>query len=115
VPCSLCLISHVSAGPSPPADLPAPAPPADITSSDAGPLAAAVAYRVWGWPVTLRGDQVWLSLEPDTVALVVPVLLAEQVTAILNQRRCPPLVRVHPDTPEHRVLLAGEPYGVGLP
>ncbi|MGH3515205.1 MAG: hypothetical protein ACRDRB_23490 [Pseudonocardiaceae bacterium] len=115
VPCSLCLISHVSVGPSPPADLPAPAPPADITSSDGRPLAAAVAYRVWGWPVTLRGDQVWLSLEPDTVALVVPVLLAEQVTAILNQRRCPPLVLVHPDTPERRVLLAGEPYGVGLP
>ncbi|MGH3846550.1 MAG: hypothetical protein ACRDS0_34810, partial [Pseudonocardiaceae bacterium] len=41
--------------------------------------------------------------------------LAEQVTAILNQRRCPPLVLVHPDTPERRVLLAGEPYGVGLP
>ncbi|MGH3547726.1 MAG: hypothetical protein ACRDQU_06335 [Pseudonocardiaceae bacterium] len=114
VPCSLCLISHVSAGP-PPAELPAPAPPADITSSDGRPLAAALGYRVWGWPVTLRGDQVWLSLEPDTVALIVPVLLAAQVTAILHQRRCPPLVLVHPDTPEHRVLLAGQPYGVGLP
>ncbi|MCA1695768.1 MAG: hypothetical protein LC749_14140 [Actinobacteria bacterium] len=115
VPCSLCLVSQVSAGPPPPGDLPAPAPPADITSSDTRPLAAAVGYRVWGWPVTSRGDQVWLRLEPDAVALVVPVLLAERVTAILTQRRCPPLVLVHPDAPEHRVLLAGEPYGVGLP
>ena len=88
---------------------------ADITSSDGRPLAAVVGYRVWGWPVTLRGDGVWLSLERDAVALVVPVPLAEQVTAILHQRRCPPLVLVHPDTPAHRMLLAGEPYGVGLP
>ena len=115
VPCSLCLISHVSAGPPPPADLPASAPSADITSSDGRPLAAVVGYRVWGWPVTLRGDGVWLSLERDAVALVVPVPLAERVTAILHQRRCPPLVLVHPDTPAHRMLLAGEPYGVGLP
>ncbi len=65
--------------------------------------------------MTLCGDQVWLDLEPDTVALIIPVLLAEQTAAILRQRRCPPLLLAHPDTPEHRVLMASERYGVALP
>ncbi len=112
VPCSLCVISHASVSASSvSASTLATAPPAD----DARPLAAAVGYRVWGWPVSLCGDQVWLNLEPDAVALVIPVLLAEQVTVILSQRRCVPLVLLHPDMPEHRVLLAGERYGVALP
>lgn len=116
VPCSVCLISHISAGaPSTPVDTPATTGLAEVISGDTRPLAAAVGYRVWGWPVVLRGDHVWLNLEPDTVALIIPVLLAEQVTTILIQRRCPPLVLVHPDTPEHLVLLAGERYGVALP
>lgn len=116
VPCSLCLISHISAATSPtPAATPATTDPSEVVSSDTRPLAAAVGYRVWGWPVVLRGDQVWLNLEPDTVALIIPIPLAARVTAILNQRRCPPLVVVHPDTPELRVLLAGERYGVALP
>lgn len=111
VPCSLCVISHVGASAPPgPVDTVATAP-----ADDTRPLAAAVGYRMWEWPVTLHGEQVWLSLEPDTVALIMPVLLAEQVTAILRQRRCAPLVLVHPDMPEHRVLLAGERYGVALP
>lgn len=46
--------------------------------------------------MTLRGDQVWLNLKPNMVALTIPVLLAEQVTTILRQRHCPPLVLVHP-------------------
>lgn len=116
MPCSLCLISHIGAGTSPtPADTPATTDSSEVISSDTRPLAAAIGYRVWGWPVVLRGDQLWLNLEPDTVALIIPLPLAEQVIAILNQRRCPPLVLVHPDTPEHRVLLAGERYGVALP
>lgn len=116
MPCSLCVISQVSAGPPPsPADIPATAPPADAISSDSGPLAAALYYRVWGWPVTLRGDQVWLSLDRDTVAVIIPMPLAGQVTAVLSQRRCPPPALVHPDTPDHRVVLAGQPYGVTLP
>jgi hypothetical protein len=116
VPCSLCLISHISAATSQtPAATPATTDPSEVVSSDTRPLAAAGGYRVWGWPVVLRGDQVWLNLEPDTVALSIPIPLAARVTAILNQRRCPPLVVVHPDTPELRVLLAGERYGVALP
>lgn len=116
MPCSLCLISHISAGTSPtPADTPATTDPSEVISSDTRSVAAAVGYRVWGWPVVLRGDQVWLNLEPDTVALSIPIPLPEQVIAILTQRRCPPLVLVSPDMPEHRVLLAGERYGVALP
>ncbi|MGH4002414.1 MAG: hypothetical protein ACRDTJ_33670, partial [Pseudonocardiaceae bacterium] len=76
---------------------------------------AAVCYRMWGWPVILRGDQVWRNLEPDTAALIIPVLVAARVIEILNQRRCPSLTLVHPDTPDHRVLLTGERYGVALP
>ncbi|MGH3981884.1 MAG: hypothetical protein ACRDST_04110, partial [Pseudonocardiaceae bacterium] len=96
-PCNLCMVNHLSASPCPAsADTPAMAPSADDARSDIGPLAAAVCYRVWGWPVTLRGKQVWLNLEPDTVALIIPALLATQVTEILNQRRCPPLASAAP-------------------
>lgn len=77
--------------------------------------AAAASYQRWGWPVTLRRDQIWLALDHDVVALVVPALLAVDVAAILSTRRCPPLVLAHPYAPEHRVLLAGERYGVALP
>ncbi len=112
VPCSRCLIDHAAT--SIPPGPPATALPADVTSSDIRPLAA-VCYRMWGWPVTLRGDQVWLNLQPDTVALIIPLPLAEQVTTILRQRHSPPLVLIHPDTPEHQVLLASERYDVALP
>jgi hypothetical protein len=118
VPCSLCLISHISTGTSPtPAGRPAATGPTEVISSDTRPLSAAVRYRAWGWPVVLRGDRVWLDLGPDTdtVALIIPMRLAEQVTKILSQRRCQPLVLLHPDTPERRVVLAGQSYGVGLP
>ena len=81
VPCSLCVISHASASaPQAPVDAPATPPPVD----DTRPLAAAAGYRLWGWPVTLCGNQVWLNLEPEAVALIIPVLLAEQVAVILS-------------------------------
>lgn len=67
VPCSLCVISHASASPAP-ADALVTPPPVD----DTRPLAAAVGYRLWGWPVALCGNQVWLNLEPDAVALIIP-------------------------------------------
>ena len=89
--------------------------PADDVCGDLRPLRAAVGYRVWGWPVTLHGEQVWLTLEPEAAALLIPVPLATQVCRILRQRHCPPLVLSHPDVPEHRVMLAGEPYDVELP
>lgn len=112
VPCSMCMVSHLSASPQP---TPATAPLAHTTASETSSLAAAVCYKAWGWPVTLRGDQVWLNLEPDKVALIIPMLLAAQVTEILRQRRCLPLVLAHPDTPEYWVLPATERYAVTLP
>ncbi|MCA1702856.1 MAG: hypothetical protein LC808_06125 [Actinobacteria bacterium] len=112
-PCTLCLVNHVSADP-PLADTSASIPPADA-HSDVRPLQAAVGYRAWDWPVTLRGEHVWLTLEPDTAALMIPVPLVTQMSTILRQRHCPPLVLSHPEVPGHRVVLAGEPYDVGLP
>jgi hypothetical protein len=106
-PCTLCLVNHVSADP-PLADTSASIPPADA-HSDVRPLQAAVGYRAWGWPVTLRGKHVWLTLEPDTAALMIPVPLVTQMSTILRQRHCPPLVLSHPEVPGHRVVLAGNP------
>lgn len=111
-PCSLCVLSQASASLPP---VPALNSAADTTVADRGSQAAAVAYRTWGWPVTWRRHQVWLTLEPDAVALIMPVRLAARVSTILRQRRCPPLVLADPDTPEHHVVLAGEHYGVALP
>jgi hypothetical protein len=47
-----------------------------MIGTDAPPAAAAATYQAWGWPVTLRGDQVWLGLDRSVVALLVPVRLA---------------------------------------
>ncbi len=70
------------------------------------PLVAAVCYQAWGWPVTACGHQVWLTLEPDTVALAIPVLLAAQLTGILHHHHGPLSALINPETPEHWVLLA---------
>lgn len=83
--------------------------------TDLPPRVLATRYQAWGWPVTLRGNHVCLSLGQDTVAVVIPVPLAVEVTAVLRQRRCPPPVLAHPYSPQHQVLLAGERYGVELP
>ena len=112
VPCTLCTVSHLSALPPPdtPPDAAAPTP-----GLDAGPSEAAAVYGGWSWPVTLRRDQVWLTLGSAAVALMVPTALANRVAVILTARRCPPALLTHPYAPEHRVLLAGEPYPVTLP
>lgn len=112
VPCSLCLISQARVEP-----LLTPTTTASLADSsigECGPQAAAVAYQEWGWPVTHNRNEVWLTLDRDTVTLLIPSPLAARVTAILRQRRCPPPMLAHPDAPEHRVVLAGEPYGVVL-
>ncbi len=111
MPCELCLVSRAANCP--------PSHPVEPSTSafqpGTGPHAAAARYQEWGWPVTVRGDQVSLSLTPGPVALIVPVPLATEVTEILASRRCLPPVLAHPYAPEHRVLLAGEPYPVALP
>lgn len=94
---------HRGAGPTP-----VTVPRAEGISGETDPLVAAVSYQAWGWLVTPCGHQVWLTLEPNTVALAIPVLLAAQVTGILAQRGCPPPTLIHPETPEHWVLLAGQ-------
>ncbi|HET9257527.1 MAG TPA: hypothetical protein VFO16_20320 [Pseudonocardiaceae bacterium] len=111
MPCSRCLLSHVRDSPQPP-----PATAADEAPPHCkGPRSAALTYQRWGWPVTQHRDEVWLALEPEAVALLIPAPLATVVTELLCQRRCPPPVLAHPDTPGHRIVLAGEPYGVCLP
>lgn len=109
LPCTLCMINYRDAGPPP---TPAVVPLGEGISGETDPLVAAVCYQAWGWPVTLRGHQVWLTPQPDTVALIIPVLLAAQVSGILNQRRRRPPTLIHPEAPEHWVMLAGEhPHG----
>jgi hypothetical protein len=65
--------------------------------------------------VILRGDQLWLALDRDAMALLIPTPLATDVTELLTRRRCPAPALAHPHTPDHQVLLAGERYGVALP
>lgn len=106
--CTSCFTAHVTGA------APTPDPAGEAGTSTR--VGAALAYRELGWPVRVRGDQVSLNLDLDldAVAVVIPVLLAAQVAEILAGRRCPPAVLAHPALPEHRVLVAGERYGVPL-
>lgn len=113
MPCAACLINHVIATPPPSPDT--PPPPATTINADTNPSAAAATYQSWGWPVTLRGDQVWLSIKPDTVGLIIPTPLTAKVTSILSARRCSPPVLAHPGVPTHRVLLCSERFPVSPP
>ncbi|MGH4021432.1 MAG: hypothetical protein ACRDT0_19820 [Pseudonocardiaceae bacterium] len=109
MPCTMCLL-YRSTAPKPPE-----APPRDGNVSAAEPVAAAGYYRAWGWPVTVRRDQVLLNLDRQVVALLIPTGLATEVETILTTRRCTAPVLAHPDAPGHRVVLAGEPFWVPLP
>ncbi|MGQ0776346.1 MAG: hypothetical protein ACT4NY_18285 [Pseudonocardiales bacterium] len=44
------------------------------------PLSSVTTYQVWGWPVTVRGDQMLLILGAEVTALVLPAGLAEATT-----------------------------------
>ncbi|MGH4021486.1 MAG: hypothetical protein ACRDT0_20095 [Pseudonocardiaceae bacterium] len=79
------------------------------------PPADPTAYEKWGWPVTACGDQVLLTLDAEATALALPTGLVEAVTPILAALDRSAPVLVHPGAPQHRVLLAGEPFGVPLP
>ncbi|MGH3798396.1 MAG: hypothetical protein ACRDSP_26410 [Pseudonocardiaceae bacterium] len=115
MPCSGCVVSHAQhLTPDPTdADEDRAAPAPDLT--DATPRNAGRAYRSWGWPVTVRRGQVWLALGGAVVAVLLPTVLAVEVTVLLAQRRCPPAVLVHPDASDHLVLLCGEPFDVTAP
>lgn len=110
-PCARCLVSQVAASPAPPTVKPC----SHAAHPDTRHQDATADYHRWEWPVTMRGDQVWLRLAPNTVALIIPTPLAAEMTEILTTRRCQPAVLTHPNAPTHRVLLAGEPYPVMLP
>jgi len=72
-------------------------------------------YQAWGWPVTQHPGKVRLSLHPDASATAIPITLGTQVTEVLTARHCAPAVLVHPDAPEHLIVLTGEPFSVALP
>lgn len=57
-----------------------------LDGADAGGLGAdGACYRKWGWPVSLHGDQVRLSLYCEASALTtIPRLLGIEVTEILT-------------------------------
>ncbi|MGH4026460.1 MAG: hypothetical protein ACRDRV_17935 [Pseudonocardiaceae bacterium] len=79
-------------------------------------VGAALAYRELGWPVRVRGEQLWLNLDLDldAVAVVIPGVLAARVAEILVGRRCPPTVLAHPALAGQRVFVAGERFDVAL-
>lgn len=113
--CTNCFVVHVIGSP---AAGPAPARSSGIAAAPTMTerLAAGLAYRRLGWPVTQRRDRVTLNLDldVDAVALVLPTVLATEVTEILLRRRCPPPVLAHPALPAHRVILTGHPFPVPL-
>lgn len=72
-------------------------------------------YAALGWPITVRGDQVLLTLGGDVSALVLPTTLAEQTVQVLTGRARPVPVLANPSAPQHRILITGEPFGIPLP
>lgn len=97
VPCSLCLILRAATEKpvAPVGELPPAGPtPAHRRASREG-------YAALGWPVTVRGDQILLTLDGDVTALILPTTLAEQAMQVLITRARPAPVLTHPDAPEH--------------
>lgn len=110
MPCSQCLIFRATTEkPITPADeLPLAGPtPTHRRASPEG-------YAALGWPVTVRNDQVRLTLNGDVTALILPVNPAEHVVHIVTAQARPAPVLTHPDVPQHRILIAGEWYRVPL-
>ncbi|MGH3905699.1 MAG: hypothetical protein ACRDTE_16170 [Pseudonocardiaceae bacterium] len=107
----MCLILHAATEkPATPLSALPPAGPAP-----AHRRASPEGYAALGWPVTVRGDQVLLTLDGDVTAISLPATLADQTMQILIARARPAPVLTHPDAPEYRILIAGEPYGIPLP
>lgn len=115
MPCTVCLLLRSTSAPEQPPALPDESDPDGSKGAATLPVATAASYRSWGWPVSLRRNQVTLDLDDQVVAIILPTDLATEVTAILAARRCPVPALAHPCAPTHRVLLAGEPFGAELP
>lgn len=120
MPCSACVIQHVSAMTSAAEQRPIQVGSSFMDGPDprgsggAGQLDLAT-YQAWGWPVTQCGDQIRLSLECEASAIAIPIRLSTELIQILAARHCAPAVLSHPDVPEHHIVFAGERYGVTLP
>lgn len=111
MPCTICLLTHITSTPT----IGKPPTSSSAESTGTGLAAGGVAYQRWGWPVSVHGDQVRLSLCREVSALAMSVPLCAEVTQILTDRGCAPPVLAHPSTPEHHIILTGERYGVPLP
>lgn len=114
MPCTMCLLLRSRSAPQPP-PAPAVAPATGGPWMARAPLVAAVGYRAWGWPVSVRGDRVVLELDRQMVARVIPNVLSEQVRAVLTAHRWPAPVLAYPSLRGSWVVLAGEPFGAPLP
>jgi hypothetical protein len=111
MPCTACVINHLTRT-TPTAEVPTGGP--DIAGAAALAIGGAC-YQQWGWPVMLHRNQVRLSLHPDVSAVAIPLSLCTKVIKVLTLWRCAPPVLAHPDTPEHRIVLTGQRFGVRLP
>lgn len=109
VPCTACVVTQASATTAAGEPL-----ASDPERGRAGPVGPAI-YHAWGWPVTEHRDQIRLRLRHDASAIAIPVPLAVEVTQILTARYCAPAVLVHPDAPEHGIVLTGERFDAMLP
>jgi hypothetical protein len=111
MPCTVCVVNHTVTHATPIGG----SPVGGAGCARAGLAVGGACYQQWEWPVTLLRDQVRLSLHREVSALAIPILLCTEVTEVLLRRRCAPPVLAHPYLPEHRIVLAGERYGVRLP
>ncbi|MGH3575711.1 MAG: hypothetical protein ACRDUW_28485 [Pseudonocardiaceae bacterium] len=115
MPCSACVIHHVSTMAPAAVRQPSTADSPDGPESGGADQVDRATYEAWGWPVTQRCDQIRLSLECEASAIAIPISLSAELTQILTARRCAPAVLAHPDSPEHHIVLVGERYGDMLP
>jgi hypothetical protein len=90
---------------------------ADTMTTGVDVARAAGTYQTWGWPVTFHRDrdQVSLDLRSEMIGLIIPTLVATEITATLSAWRSTPSVVVHPCAPTHRMLVCSEPFPVALP
>lgn len=120
MPCTGCALRHTAISQTPlDRDAAVYAPPMPAPQVEDGRstswLAALADYRLWGWPITVRRDQIGLRVGDDPLAVMMPESLAAEVITILTVRCYPPPVLAHPYAPGHHVLLPTERYGVTLP
>lgn len=90
MPCSACIVNHVTATPA----VEPSRPSRDNGDSEVAGWGVAgwSAYQAWDWPVTQHCGQIQLSLHRDASATAIPIQLSIEVTQILTERHCAPAV-----------------------